>query len=329
MNIFKVADEKAIPSWFVEEEDQDKSAPIEEVESINIAEEVDDTVLVEECDRIEACSSNGKIYHYNSNWAANTVRHLREYAIACGMDLDKFKGFDPSNLKKEAQAEPMIKTAQASPEATALINVMGDPFHIEERSDTSHMEPANWESIKKQENLTDAPMSMGDVIAIRGGENYFLNSDVNPAANQNSITNPNAIGELAESSVDDTGVRLRKEQEAKEAQKEANHAEWQQEKIAEMSQGDIIPKGTVFPTETLNAHTGLNRPSSQSGVYGTFDPTSIPEKTAGEQIAEKNEERKASIQRPKVEDNWEKPCKQNSRSISDSFGNSLAELLKK
>ena len=41
MNIFRVADEKFLPSWFIGEK-EDKNSPKEEVESINIAEEVDD-----------------------------------------------------------------------------------------------------------------------------------------------------------------------------------------------------------------------------------------------------------------------------------------------
>lgn len=327
MNIFKVADEQSIPSWLIPEEDK---TPVEEVESINISEEVTDKVLVQECDRIEACSVNGHLYHYNSKWDDGTVRHLREYAIACGMDLGKFRGFDPSVLQKEAESEGMVKTAQvASTETQELRNVMGDPFHIEERSDMSHMEMTNWQEVKKQNVLAEPTLDTGSVISIGGGEDYNLNSDVNPAANQNSMTNPFAIEQLAKSDVDDTGERLRKEREAKETQKKADHEEWQQDKIDAMAGNDIIPKGSVFPTEALNANTGLNNPSSQAGVYAEFDPNSIPEQTAGEKIASSNKAYKESIQRPKETDDWQKPCGQTARGISSSFGDSLAALLNK
>jgi len=334
MNIFRVADEKAIPSWFAQDEPEENKTPTEEVEKMDLAEEVNDLVLMEECDKIEACSSDGKIYHYNLNWKDSAVSHLREYAIACGMDLNKFQGINPADLQKESSDDSMVKTAgsevaeRIASETETLKQVMDDPFNIEQRSDMSHMEPANWETVAKQQVLGEPTIDTGSVIAIGGGEDYFANSDVNPAANQNSITNPNAIEQLAESEVDDTGERLRKEREAKEAKKAADHAEWQKEKIAEMSQGDIIPKGTVFPTETLNANTGLEAPSSQMGIYANFNPESIPEKTAGEKIAEQNKEYKESIQRPQEQDDWQKPCKQSSRSISDSFGKSLEELLK-
>ena len=92
---------------------------------------------------------------------------------------------------------------------------------------------------------------------------------------------------------------------------------------------DIIPTGSVFPTESLNANTGLNNPSSQGGIYSKFDLASIPDQTVGEKIASQNKEYKESIQRPKTQDDWEKPCKQSYRSISDSFGQELAALLNK
>ncbi|MFA7219359.1 MAG: hypothetical protein WC119_02525 [Synergistaceae bacterium] len=330
MNIFKVANEKVAPSWFAPE-DETASAPIEEVERINVASEVDDIVLAQECDRIEECSTNGKIYHYNSNWDQDSVRHLREYAIACGMDLDKFKEFDPSNIQKQSSNEGMVKTAQTvlSDEVTSLRELWKDPFHIDERSDTSHMDESNWQEVKGQSILNEPSVASGNVIPLRGGENYFLNSDVNPASNQNSITNPDAIEQLANSKVEDNGERLKGQAAAKEAKKVQDRKDWEQEKISEMSKRDIIPQGVVFPTEVLNAQTGLNSPSSQMGVYAKFDPSSIPEKTAGEQIVEKNKEHRESIQRPKHEDDWQKPSHQSSRSISGTFADALAESISK
>ena len=329
MNIFRVADEKAVPSWLIP--DAPEQTPVDEVKRINIAEEVNDLVLVQECDRIEECATNGDIYHYSSHWDNGTVSHLREYAIACGMDLVKFRGFDPSGVQRESKSNNMVKIAQVQDTSArdALLDVMGDPFHIDERSDMSYMEPAKWQTIKKQNNLSTPSMNTGSVMGIGGGENYFLNSDVNPAKNQNSITNPDAIKQLIENGIDDTGVRLRKQQKAKEDQKKDNHSEWQQEKIDAMSGRDILSHGCVFPTESLNANSGLNNPSSQQGIYAKFDPDSVPEQTSGEKLASLNEERKASIQRPIEKDDWQKPCKQSSRSISDSFANSLEVLLKK
>jgi hypothetical protein len=329
MNIARVADEKSAPSWFAAVAPEVESCNVEEVERINVAKEVNDIVLAQECDRIEACSSNGSKYHYNSKWDDATVSHLKEYAKACGMKSENIRGFNPENITAIASTkEPFVRTAQvACEEEISLKDIWKDPFNIEERSNTSYMDAANWETVTKQNVIDKIATTGGNVVPLRGDDNYFLNSDVNPAINQNSITNPYAIEQLAKSTEDDTGVRLKKEIAAKEAQKLKNHSDWQKEKIAAMDKLDIVSKGTVFPTESLNASTGLNKPSSQMGVYAKFDPSSIPEKTKGESLASINAKHKESIQRPKVENDWEKPSRQSARSISDDFVTALASKL--
>ena len=329
MSISRVADEKTAPSWFAAVAPEIESCNAEEVERINIAKDVNDMVLAQECDRIDVCSSKGSKYHYNSKWDDAIVRHLKEYAIACGMKSSDIQGFNPDNITAIASTkEPFIKTAQTVCEdEISLKDIWKDPFRIEERSNTSYMDGANWETVKKQSVIDKISTTGRNVVPLRGEDNYFLNSDVNLAINQNSITNPYAIEQLAKSAEDDTGVRLKKELAAKEAQKVKNHSEWQKEKIAAMDKIDIVPKGTVFPTESLNASTGLNKPSSQMGVYAKFDPSSIPEKTKGESLSSVNAKRKESIQRPKVVNDWEKPSMQSARSISDDFVNALASKL--
>jgi hypothetical protein len=328
MNIFRVADEKNIPDWIMGNQPQNDNSPIEEVESVNIATDVTDEILAQECDRIEACVANGKIYHYNSTWKSDAIKHLHEYATVCGMDKGCFRGFDPSDVKVISKANGVTKTAHVAQESRSrLQETLGDPFHIEEHSDMSHMKVANWQQVTKQINLDDSGLNNGNVIALRGGEDYFLNSDVNPAINQNSITNPDAIRQLAESTQIDNGQRLRQQQEEKKQNKIAENKEWEQNKIAEMAHNDIVSKGVVFQTATFDANNGLNNPSSQMGVYAKFSPDDIPTKTAGEQLSDKNKQHKESIQRPKTQDDWQKPCKQSSRTISDLFGDELQKIL--
>ena len=331
MNILRVADETRIP-WFMEED----TTPIankpksEFVDNVNISEDVDDAVLAEECDKIEVCASNNDYYHYNSQWDKGVVSHLREYALACGLDLNKFKSCNVPNIR-EAKSETFVKTANVELDEPVSVvqelkDLWKDPFNIEERSDTSHMDIADWEQVKRQEFLAKPTAIDNGIRPIGGGENYYTNSDVNPAANQNSITNPDAIKQLAESKTLDNGERLRREIIAKDKQKIKDHKDWQQGKIDDMKGSDIIPRGTVFPTESLNASTGLGRQPVHGGVYGTSND--IPNFTEGEKISSQNEERKSSIQRHREADVWEKPSRESSRQISDSFAESLASHLK-
>lgn len=327
MNISRVSDEKNIP-WISSVEEsifsQNNLPKIERLSSIG---EFNDSVLSEECEFIEHCASNGEVYHYNVNWDKEAISHLKEYALACGMEISNFKEAEPKEITlKESSSNELVKTAEADNDPVDdLKSIWKDPFNIEERSDMSHMDSHNWAQVTKQNVLSSPSLDSGKVISATGGEDYNLNSDTPLASNQNSITNPNAIEELAKSSSIDNGERLKQENQSRVESKKENHKSWEQSKIEEMNRNDIVPKGVVFPTESLNANSGIQ--SNSQGVYSDFDPSSIPEKTEGEKIAENKQKYIDSIQREKVKDNWEKPSSESFRSISDDFSESLKNNL--
>jgi len=338
MKIFKVADEKIAPNWYEIEELQPTSevatSPQSEVKRINIASDVTEEVISQECDEIEKCASDGKIYHYNSNWDRTVVSHLKEFALASGMALDSFRPFDTSIIAEElkpliSRTASKVVVSKEDAEVEALKNVMGDPFHIEARSNMDHYKKSNWQEVRPESKLADAPSMDSGVRAARGGEDYFMNSLSQLPKNQNSIMAPDAIEKLAESTVETSGERLRRQKVEKEAARIANNKEWESDKIKAMESNDIVSKGLVFPTEVMNAQSGLNTPSSSRGVYSTFDPASIPDKTAGEKLAETNAAYKKSIQRPREETDWQKASAAANRSISSDFGAELESILKK
>lgn len=337
MKINKVADEKVAPNWAfgsnsLDEFEKNKAILKTEVERINIAKDVTDDVLAKECEAIEKCASSGKIYHYNSKWTEKHIEHLKEFAAACGMDSSKVKGVDPTPLiqdmdeiEKQASDARVIKTASAQNSKL----VLSDPFHLAEHADTSHMDKEDWQKVKKQSNMKEVPsMVSGSVKPLRGGEDYLKNTDVTVAKNQNSIANPDAIKQFVESEKIDTGARLKAEKQAREDAKKVAHAEWQKNLVDAMDKKDIVPKGNVFPTEVMNAQSGLNSPSSQMGVYAKFDPKNIPEKTAGEKIKDSREEWNRSIQRPDKVKTEFKMDKASTRSISEVFGEELKKRVK-
>jgi hypothetical protein len=172
-------------------------------------------------------------------------------------------------------------------------------------------------------------MMTNAVKSIGGGEDYFANSDVPLAKNQNSIVNPQAIEQLANSETEDTGARLAREAKEREEAAVERHEKWQQDKIKAMEHLEDLPKGTVFPTEVMNANPGLNGPSSQMGVYASFDKDDIPDKTVGESLADKNEERRRAIQGEDKEKHDFGIQSQASRTVSDPLYESLKKSLNK
>jgi hypothetical protein len=339
MKIFRVSDEKVAPIWAFGSKDLDKYEETEAVnlERLNITppQEVSEETLLTECKQIEACASSGKVYHYNTAWTPSHIAHLKEYAFACGMGSSQFKGVDPQlviedtkQVTKEASAARNIKMAAVDDGKLKLD--LGDPFHLDERSNTDHMGKAKWQEVKKQANMQEAPVMLsGSIIPIRGGEDYRTNANtLANAKNQNSIADPDAIKKLAEGP-EDTGSRLKRLQQEKEEAKKQEHLNWQKDIVEAMEHKDIVPKGKVFPTESMNAQPGLNTPSSKRGVYAKFDPEFIPEKTEGEKIKDQNAEYRKSInpRTEKAKTEWEL-SQQASRKISDVFADELKKFVK-
>jgi len=342
MKINRVADEMKAPCWAFE--DVENVSPsefinreyitaeeIERIEQLPVSDLTDDDI-VEQREQIEKSAESDSLYHFNSEWPENVKSSLKEYAIVCGMDMSKFKSVHPEYIesikvvKRESDdfyalsskdKKEFLRTASKDKEATLL----EDPFKLDEKADMSHMDKANWEDVKKQDNLGDRPSMEGSVRPVRGGEDYFTNSYAQTAIGHNSITDPNAIETYAESEQEDTGARLKRENEEKASAREANHKEWEQEKIDAMEGSEIIPRGNVFPTEVMNAQPGIRGDDP-------FGLDSVPEKTQGERIADVNEENRKAIQGEDKEEHEFVMNKARIRSVSDTFGDELKKYIK-
>ena len=302
-------------------------------------EAVDDTVLAFECDKIEKCASTNTPYFYNKTWNTEHVTSLKEYALACGLDTKMIKAAEYKELAKEERivtasasvAVPEVKT-ETKETKTAFKIDLGDPFHIEDRSNTDHMNKKDWQVNTSSQKLQMGPVMTGGIIPVRGGENYLLHNTQKLATNQNSIANPKVIEELVNSDKLDTGARLAQEREAKATQKIAEKKQWEQDVIDAMPHRAIVAHGKVFPTEALNAQPGLASPASQR-IVNNYNPDNVADKTVGEQLKEKNQVRADSIRRPKEENKWEEDkkadLKASVRGISDGFTESLKKALGK
>jgi hypothetical protein len=275
--------------------------------------------IVEEREVIERCAEEGSTYHYNSEWPEKVQSSLKEYATICGTESKKISSEYIDSIQIEGNNGGTMKEES---------EIQNDPFKLDTKGDMSHMEESNWEDVHKQGSLEFRPSMDGGIVPVRGGEDYYENSDPQTARGQNSITEPDAIGALANNEQEDTGERLRRENEERSKQREVNHQDWQEEKLAEMENNEIIPKGSVFATEVMNAQPGLDSDKLHLGVYSDFDLKDMPDKTDGERIAEQNEERRQEIQGAPKEDHEFKPEKNPARGISDSFAEELKKHIK-
>jgi hypothetical protein len=307
-----------------------------EVEPIELPEELTEDELIDQRDLIEQCASSGATYRFSASWSKNQRGELKEYALACGLDMDSFievsEATEVTEVVEASQEDVFQKVASSISETITIAGqevpklTLNDPFGLDEVEDRD-LTP-QWEKVEAEKKLSEKPSMMTNAVKpIGGGEDFFANSDTPLASNQNSIVNPSAIEQLANSEKEDTGARLAREAKEKQEQKTLDHQQWQQDKVDAMTELDSIPKGTVFPTESMNAQSGLNTPSSQMGVYANFDESSIPEKTAGEKIADQNEARREAIQGKDKNKHEFKIQSEASRSISDDFTDSLKKSL--
>ncbi len=332
MKISKMAEEQLAPSWAFEDVDNVavadfinreyiSQAEVERVQSLPDKDLTEDQV-VEQREVIEKCAESNSLYHYNSQWSEKVKSALREYATVCGLDGSKFKAVHPEYFESITVIADGHKTIKK--EAKMVI----DAFHLDDIGDMDHMKESNWESVHKQSNLAMRPSMEGSVIPMRGGEDYYANSDTKTVRGQNSITEPDAIGAFADSEVEDTGARLRRENKERANSREVKHKAWEQGKIDAMAGTDIIPKGSVFPTEVLDAQPGLNNNKMHMGVYSDYDLKDLPDRTDGECLAELNEGRRREIQGAPKEEHDFQPQTHQVRGISDSFAEELKKHIK-
>lgn len=339
MKINRTQDTQNVPDWvtagtYLEAIEKNAKLLQAGVERLNVtaASEVDEMCLFRECDQIEKCASSNKTYYYNSTWNNKDISHLREFASICGLRIDKMIGIDPTSVIRESSKQ-IEKTASVAVKTSSMENALkealGDPFHIEDRADMSHMEKSNWQVITPESKLSDIPVTAmnGGICPIRGGENYRISNQPSLASNQNSISDPGVLDRLWKSEEESNGERLARQAEERINMRSKNHENWQNEKVSQMKADGFEAQGVVFPTEVGNVGSGIS--SSFMGAYSEADLKNLPDRTAGESLSDQNEIRKASIQREaKVEtEEWERIKASPSRMVSDYFTNELKKRL--
>jgi hypothetical protein len=327
MTIFKMANEQKAPAWPINATASLEIENISPMVNTTLASSITEEVIAKECDKIEICASKNESYWYNSSWDKEVINHLKEYALACGLSQKNFRCANITT-KTANMGETMIKIASKdNGKVDQLKNALGDPFNLDKKF-ASEEPKQKWQIISKEAKMKEAPSLVNKaIVPVRGGENYNLNSDTNPAKNQNSITNPDAIKNLVESSEQDTSIRLKMEKAEREQARQKERLSQETEMINNMIHRDIIPKGLVFPTESLNAQNGLNSPMSER-ISSRFDKNMIPDKTAGEMLKEQSQQYKKSIQRERLEDDPMQMSREATRTVSSILAKELEKKLK-
>jgi hypothetical protein len=268
-------------------------------------EATDDTVVSERA-TIEACSSSGKTYIYSSRWPENVKQQLVEYAAICGC---KSVDVDPESeavktAVKAAVKPTMNKEASATPKSQPQKKTLdiGDVFRLEHKGDTSHLEKAKWEHLTAESKMATPDVvthKTGSILPIGGGESYEKSPHLRVKPGQNSVTAPDAIGDMLKDKGEDIGTSLRRQKAEREAIRQAGAKASEEALAGKMSKDkDYGAYGNrrVHMTEAMTAQPGIRDGKIMAGAFQK-NVEKMPDKTQGEQLRGQAEQRKAGIQR--------------------------------
>ena len=346
MRISLMSSENLSPEWFNREETVKKVAGVKNSYYARISRvasgDLSEDDLTVERDIIENCAEDNSLYYSNAAWGNNTKSALREYCMVCGASYKEVSVPDDfvedSTTKTASDSNKMSKEAdsESSKESEDLKLALGDPFKIDQVSNERKTTPSrdDWEFVSKSKNLSDKPSMMtNNIIPIGGGEDYNSNPNHTLPSNQNSIVNPDAIEQFANSDELDTGVRLKQQAEDRKKQIQQSNKEWEDSKTKNLKEAlgntNMYSRGSVFLTESMDAQTGLNNPSSQMGVYSDFSKDDIPDKTEGEKLHDVANSRRESIQRESKESHKFELEEPHKSSVGSDFAESLKRELNK
>jgi hypothetical protein len=359
--IFKISEDGTVPKWLSEENSLPEfkgGITTEDADRIvSFPESLDENGITAEMDEVEHRALAGSDYFFNVKWGNAAVSQIMEYAEACGFK-GKMVGVNPDDDKIVACAskpkEAITRTAAVQvPGQMSIAEALGDPFHLgakvstdedtgvrlrREAKERKEHRKEGWEKVTPEQKLSNPTVMANSncVIKAPGADDYRTSPALHVRRGENSITEPDAIGALAKT--EDTGERLRREAKQRQELKKSQKTMWQNEvakqgsdieKEAKLPQGSVTSGRSVFMTSAGDAQPGLRDSMTQMGVFQKpEDVELVPDKTAGESLKSRNEERKASIQRRKDESKeWQKLQGASRHEITDVFAEEIEKRL--
>lgn len=325
--IFKTMNSEQFPEWVDESSSVKKHAScmtIDDWKRINVA-DIDEDRLVDEFEVIEKCASDKKPYFYNSGWNKEASTKLQEYAYVnqcevCGVDasdetVKAYMAVNPEAFEKQASA-----TTPKSSSPTIPFEMI-DAFRLDSKGDTSYLDKTDWEKVKPSEKLSGAHQDSHGIRRMHSSvEDNNLSPHLAIRPGQNSVTQPDAIGDMAKGA-EDTGARLKRENKERVEQRKAEKKEWEREAIKKADGFGSLSFSTIKPIEASFANSGV-------GGNPVREAADIPEKTDGERLRDAAERRRASIQRRKETDDRSWDSAENQYQSMHVVGDVFAEQLK-
>lgn len=274
--------------------------------------------------RIEESVKTGKDVCVNGNLSSDQKKELEEYAQVCKVDPKKIVQVSEKDV---AVSTKKAEVAKPAPERDpfGVLDSFADPKNFEKNK--------NWDRAQKTQKVNSTGRSEpsatreGTVTRVDGVEKYEDQRVVGVRPGENSIAAPNNIGETANSKEKGNAEVIREANQQRKDKIAFKPKEW--EANVKKDYSGVISNNGVKLTEASPQQSHSRVADGQHSMFDNKDhTTSIPAKTAGENLKEKNQQRKESIQRPKSDDkSWDKVSSSKKPVVSDLLYEELKKRL--
>lgn len=320
MKICKNSDSGILPEWAAgigPDSDAKQAAAVKP--------QMGEADMVAAKEQIERCAKESKPFHIHADLDQAKKSELAEYAEAVGLDR---KAITEVTESKRATCEALGKLSQPEPKAAAAPAakpvVDFDLTPKVATDEKNFKKDGKWNRQVSAQRMQERP-AMAGIVPIRGGEKYDENPVVGVRPGENSIGAPDAIAKIAEEK--DHGEIIREQNDRRRAETVFSKDSWEAEKLAAMDGRAVAAGATpgLRRTDSVEAQRHSASPAWAQSIKPDPAKAEMPEKTAGEKLADAAEQRRKGIQRDKPQDDWNKvkPL------VRAAIGDELVDALKK
>jgi hypothetical protein len=279
-----------------------------------------DKDMVEAKSKVEKAAAGGKQVFIDTAMTESQKSEIKEYAQACGM-----KTSDVIQISDAERKAASLKQEVAAPK---VVEFKG-PFDPTKgfAPESAFAKRPMQQKAQGAPKTTEQGRSGGSVGRVGGIETPEAQRNIGVRQGENSIVAPDNIQKAAESKEKSNRDIIREQNKARQEKVGFDKKQWEKDITDTLPKG-VRAEGSVKQTGGGTAQTHGKVGPGQHSMFDTKDENqAMPEKTAGEKLSQKNEDRKASIQRPKQDEDkgWNKPQSSKKPVVSDL----LFEELKK
>lgn len=266
--------------------------------------------------KIEESAKTGKDVCIRGDLTSDQKKELQEYAQVCNVDTKKIVQVSEKNIETKKQA---ASPKTPDKDAFGVIDSFADPKSFEKNKD--------WNKVQKSSKISSQGKSEGNVARIDGVEKYEAQREIGVRPGENSIVAPNNIEETIKSKEKDNATIIAEGNKNRKDKISFKQKEWEEDVKKKYS--GIISNNGVKMTEASPQQSHSKVADGQHSIFDKKDPvSSVPEKTVGETLKDRNADRKASIQRPKTEDkSWDSVTSSKKSVVSDMLYEELKKRL--